>query len=78
VVVLNVSTGRLRKQPARTRRSLNKEALVWLQRQADEAAQAKPMSAAEAAKKLRAWKKLLTPGAHREFAEAVEQGVALM
>jgi hypothetical protein len=68
----------LKKTARENRRSLNNEALVWLERQADATAQTKPMSAREAAKRLRAWKKVLTPREHRQFAENVEQGVALM
>lgn len=36
------------------------------------------MPALEAAKRLRAWRKLLTRKEHRELAESIEFGVALM
>ena len=68
----------LKKTARENRRSLNNEALLWLERQADEASQAKPMPALEAARKLRAWRKRLTPREHRELAQAIESGVALM
>ena len=68
----------LRKIARENRRSLNNEALFWLERQAEETSQTKPMPALEAAKRLRAWSKQLTRKEHRALAESIERGAALM
>ncbi len=68
----------LRKTARENRRSLNYEALLWLERQAEETNQAKPMPALEAAKRLRAWSRQLTRKEHRALAASIQRGVALM
>ncbi|HWX21298.1 MAG TPA: hypothetical protein VN578_15465 [Candidatus Binatia bacterium] len=68
----------LKKHARENRRSLNNEALFWLERQADETSEAKPMPALEAAKRLRAWSRKLTRKEHHELAESIERGVVLM
>src|SRR5262249_43006716 len=65
----------LKKNAQVNRRSLNGEALAWLEREADEA---KTLTCGELAKNLRRAQKLLTPKERKEFARAIEQARAAM
>jgi plasmid stability protein len=57
------------------RRSLSKELLTVLEREAEERP---PLKGAEVAKRMREARKLMTETEHREFAEDIERGIRLM
>jgi plasmid stability protein len=56
-------------------RSLSKEVLAVLEREAEEQP---ALKGAEVAKRMRAARKLMTEREHREFAEDIERGIKLM
>jgi plasmid stability protein len=57
------------------RRSLSKEVLTVLEREAEEPP---ALKGAEVAKRMREARKLMTEKEHREFAEDIERGIRLM
>jgi plasmid stability protein len=57
------------------RRSLSKEVLTVLEREAEEPP---ALKGAEIAKRMREARKLMTEKEHREFAEDIERGIGLM
>lgn len=65
----------LKKSAKANRRSLNKETITWLEREAERDAEEQPVSGREFARRLREARKLMTPKEHREFAEAIEEGI---
>lgn len=65
----------LKKSAKANRRSLTKETVTWLEREAARDAEERPISGREFARRLREFKKLMTPKEHREFAEAIEEGI---
>lgn len=65
----------LKRSAEKNRRSLNSEALVWLEREAE---QEEPLGCADLAKNLRRARKLMSEREHREFAKDIEAGVKLM
>lgn len=56
------------------KRSLNNEMLAVL----EDAAEEKPVTGRELAKRLKTYWKSMTPQEHREYAEAVQRGIQLM
>jgi hypothetical protein len=64
----------LKSKAKSNRRSLNNEALTWLEKQASEKPAEKPpvVTGRQAAKILRQASKLMTPAEHREFGTAIE------
>jgi len=65
----------LKKTAKANRRSMNQEAITWLEREAAREAEEQPVSGREFARRLREAKKLMTPKEHREFADAIEEGI---
>jgi len=65
----------LKKRAGANRRSLNSEALTWLER---EAQRESPITARDLAMNLRRARKLMSEAEHKAFAQDIEQGVRLM
>jgi plasmid stability protein len=65
----------LRQKARQNRRSLNKEALTWLEK---EAQSQKPVTGRELAERMRKARKLMTEAEHKAFAEDIEKAVQLM
>jgi ribosome-binding protein aMBF1 (putative translation factor) len=65
----------LKQQARQNRRSLNKEALTWLEKEAREQ---KPVTGKEWAKRLREAQSLLTESEHKELAKDIQKGISLM
>lgn len=65
----------LKKRAAANRRSLNAEALIWLE---NEANRQKGVTGRELAERLRNARKLMTEKEHREFAADIEKARKLM
>ena len=63
----------LRKSAKANRRSLNKEAMTWLEREAARDTEERPMTGRELARVLREFNKGLTLKDRRELAEAIEE-----